>query len=197
MAYTEKTFAQMKSDVAARLGDTGKVFFVDFEIGFAINEGLRAFQLITGYWREQFSFLVTHTLPQAQTFTPTLTDIELITEILYHMIEVPTWPYAGTDMFVQNDFLTPLQRRRDQFLAESGIYFSIAAIADTFITTSTFTLPEIVLSVERAAWATPTPAHIRSNLWQTNQYDLNSLTIDAGPTPPAAPPFACAINLRS
>lgn len=194
--YTDKTFAQMKDDVAGRLDDPLFVFFTSPEVGFAINEAIKIFGLLTGYWREQVSFLVSPNLPQAQTLTPTLTDIELITEILYHMIEVPNWPYAGTDMFVQSDFLTPLQRRRDQFLAESGLYLSIAAIADTFITTSTFALPEAILSIERLAWVTPTPK-VRSNLWPTSQYDLNSLTIDAGPTPPPAPPFAYALNLQS
>lgn len=192
--FTERKFGQIKADVAGRLGDTGMVFFTNPEIGFAINEAIRVFQILVGYWREQFTvsgggggsgFV--------QIANPTLTDANLITEVLYHMIENPVWPYAGTDMFVTADFTVPLERRRNQFLAETGIYLTRQLITGSDIQTTTITLPQSTLSVERLAWQDQNG--VLSNLWETDQYDLNSLKLNAtsAVTPP---PFAFSASLR-
>ena len=50
-----------------------------------------------------------------------VTDLQLLTEIEYQLIEPPsgaTW--TGSEMFTVQDILTALQRRRDQFLNETG-----------------------------------------------------------------------------
>lgn len=181
--YTERLFAEIKNDVAYRLDDVDKTFFTDAEIGSAINEALRVFQTLTGYWRARVNVATVANQAFYQQMLVNVTDAAVMTEILYHLVEVPTIPYAGTDMFQAVDFPLTMQRRRAQFLSESNLYFQHSLIANTELTADTMQLDQDTFAIARLAWIAGNVTY--SNLWPASQYSLNNLRIRTGSTPQA------------
>jgi len=138
--YTHTTFAQAKTQLAALLGDSAKVFWTDDELGSYIKEALRTWGLATGYWK------ATATVPlvAGQAFydvrvdcvdsggTPlqgsTITDRDVINDICYALMEPPivTWSggWIGSEQFSLDQIVTALQRNRDEILALTGMIAS-------------------------------------------------------------------------
>jgi hypothetical protein len=52
MPYNHTTFSEAKQHLANELGDPGKTFFLDHELGRYIVEALRWWGLVSGYFRE-------------------------------------------------------------------------------------------------------------------------------------------------
>lgn len=181
--YTERTFAEIKTDVAYRLDDVDMTFFTDAEIGSAINEGLRVFQALTGYWRSRVNVATIANQAFYQQMLATVTDAEVMTEMLYHLVEVPAIPYVGTDMFQSVDFPLTMQRRRAQFLAESSLYFLRDLIANAQLSTDTLQIGQDTVDIKRLAWIAGNT--IFTNLWRASQYSLNNLRIRTGAVPEA------------
>lgn len=135
--WTHTTFAQAKSRLAAELGDPSKVFFTDTELGLYIVEALRTWGLAAMYWRETVQFDTVngqafYSLPDVaedisanllQSYT--VTDRDVITDIIYAAMETPitNWalPWPGTEMFSLTDIADELQDARDMILKDSGV----------------------------------------------------------------------------
>lgn len=181
--YTERTFAEIKQDIADRLNDSLMVFWTEAELGFLCNESLRVYQTLTGYWRARVNVATTANQAFYQQMLVNVTDAAVMTEILYHLVEVPTIPYAGTDMFQAVDFPLTMQRRRAQFLSESNLYFQHSLIANTELTTDTMQLNQDTFAIARLAWLAGNVTY--TNLWPASQYSLNNLRIRTGSTPQA------------
>lgn len=131
MSYTHTTFAAIKTALAYRLGDTGKVYWTDTELGLYIHEALRTWGLLTGYWRESGTFNTTSgtALYDISTLqgggvdllSYAVTDTTLATVIQYHLLEPATGTtWTGSEQFTLTDLTDALTRRRDMFLVDTG-----------------------------------------------------------------------------
>lgn len=183
MPYTQPTFAEAKSALASRLNDPDQVHWINEELGLYIIEAARTWNAWTAHWRDRASFTTVqneafYDLP---TEIPTLraqtvTNWDVIRSIQYKLMEAPTPSgWTGTDQFTLDQLINAVQRRRDQFLQETGAVLTR--------TEATYTKPprngrialdESVLTVRRAAWR-PTATQflrplIRTDEWGASHY---------------------------
>jgi hypothetical protein len=130
MPYTHTSWAGVKSELARRLGDPNKVFWVDEELAGYLAEALRTWNALTGYWRTRHSFNTTpgQSFYDLRTVAPalrgqTVTDRDVIRTMLYHFIEPPNpaSDAAWTEMFRMSDFSVALKRRLDLFRIQTGV----------------------------------------------------------------------------
>jgi hypothetical protein len=161
--YNHTTFAQAKQRLANDLGDPGKVFFTDTELGRYIIEALRWWGLTAMYFREtgrittvagqSFYYLENSLQDGGGNFLQslTVTDRELINDINYALMEpqIVSWPggWIGTEMFNLDDLTTALADSRDEFLKLTAC---IASGYDLVTTQSRVTLPSDHVRVLRA-----------------------------------------------
>ena len=99
--YNWATFMFAKSELARRLYDPGETFWTDTELGIYIQESLRTWNALTGYWRGDFTFpsrqgVTWYDLTDAtnlpNTLRPfTLHDTDLYTQLQYHLLEPVSW----------------------------------------------------------------------------------------------------------
>lgn len=136
-SWTHTTFAQAKDFLARELGDPSMVFFTDEELGIAIVEALRTWGLAAQYWRETGKVVtqagkstykveddvedLTGTL-KLQDFT--VTDREVLTSMMYALMEPPIVDWAGgwigSEMYTLADLTNSLQQSRNSLLKDSG-----------------------------------------------------------------------------
>lgn len=164
MPYNHTTFAQAKQRLANDLGDPGKVFFTDHELGRYIVEALRWWGLTAMYFRETgkietvnnqpFYRLETSLFNQSETELIqglSVTDRELINDINYALMEpqISSWPggWVGTEMFSLEEISTILSDSRDEMLKLTAC---IAQGYTVNATTSRVTLPTDHVRILRA-----------------------------------------------
>lgn len=179
MPFTQPTFIQAKDALASRLNDLNKIHWVDDELGLYIRESVRTWSAWTQSFRDQESFVTTmlqafYDLP---TVIPTLreytvTNWELIQDIQYSLMEPAalggTW--TGTDQFNLQQVSTAIQRRRDQFLRETGLVLTQAVTPYAAPPASgRIPLDETIINVRRAAWR-PTATMLLQPLTRTTEW---------------------------
>lgn len=201
LSYSWLTFVQARAALAARLSDPGSVFWTDTELGLYIIEALRTWNSLTAFYKDRGTFSTTAgvrwydipaTLPALRAYT--VTDVQILTQIEYHLMEPPTGAtWTGSEMFSVSDILAAIQRRRDQFLNESGSVivtkqdFGVFDPVDGIIT-----FQDTVIDIRRIGWAV-TGSYIvplwREDIWALNSYFTQWRTVAA----PGAIPRAWAI----
>jgi hypothetical protein len=94
MPYSYSTFAAVKDQLATRLFDTSGTFWTDAEKTLLVEESLRMFGLLSGFWRQRSAFHVSQGSPfyDLSVQCPglldyTVTDQEIIKAIQYHLLE--------------------------------------------------------------------------------------------------------------
>lgn len=138
--YTHTTFAQAKTQLAELLGDSGKVFWTDTELGLYIKEVLRTWGLGTCYWKQTATFDTVSNQPFYNLMTAavdgmgtavqssTLTDRDLITDICYALMEPPITAWAsgwiGSEQFTLDQITKSLERSRDELNLLTGAVVS-------------------------------------------------------------------------
>jgi len=193
MAYTHTTLAQLKTQLAARLHDSSKVFFVDAELGVYLTESLRTFNALSGMHRARQTLPTVastafYSLPTAMSaeLGYTVTDRDLINAIQYHLLEPATSSWAGgwtgTEMFTMLDVQNALQNRRNQFLAETGVVLTYGTQAVGSPPVGRITLADTVMDVRRAMWINS--SSVKTQLWRSTEigasaYD-RSWEVDSG-----------------
>lgn len=164
--YSWLTYAQMRAALAARLDDSSKVYWVDAELGLYCIEALRTWQSLTRYWCDQFTFdTLSPSSPvnpfydltqQSNSLIPyTVTDQQLESLLAYNLIEKqpsPPGTWIGTDQFTITDLTNALQRRRDQFLVETGMVLSRSIVSGIIPGVGRVNLPDNIIDVRRLAW---------------------------------------------
>lgn len=160
--YSTTTWATLKSRLSERLGDTGKVFWVDAELEVYLDETFRIFGLLSAFWRATASFNTsanTRFYNLASSLSTelgyTVTDRDMILIMQYHLLEVASSQssWSGTNMFTLDDFRYALQRRRDQFLADTGCVVTHSDISvDPAPSDGRVNLAETIIDVRRCAW---------------------------------------------
>lgn len=158
--YTHTTLGAFKSALAARLGDAGMVHWVSGELTLYAYEALHVWNAFTGSNRTVVSISTTEGQPFYSTpLIQTARDRDLIGLIQYQLME-PYSPgvWTGTDMFTLAEVTAAIQRRRDQFLADTECTLTQQSYAVT-AGSETVELTEETIAVRRAVWVTPEGHH--------------------------------------
>lgn len=184
MPYTAPTLAQAATALASRLNDPANVRWVVPELYVYLREALRTWQAWTAHWRDTGS--VTTVVDQAFYDLPTeipalrgytVTNWDLVTDMQYALLEPAaaggTW--TGTDQFTLDQLSTAIQRRRDQFLRETGAVLTRSVSASAVPPASgRFALDEAILQVRRAGWRRTATMWLiplrRSDEWAGNYF---------------------------
>jgi len=184
LTYSHTTLAQLRTQLAGRLHDTSKTFWVDAELTALLKEAMRTWQCFTAYWRERAVFateenVAFYNLPtqvsSLRSFS--LTDRNLINDIQYHLLEAANdWTastaWGGTEQFTMDDVTDALQRRRNQFLAETGCTVTRSYVHAPPPPISRIPLSDDIIDVRRAAWCTIDSAY--SILWRSDEWALTA-----------------------
>lgn len=168
MAYTYITFAQAKTNLAARLYPSSP-FYADSELGVYIIEALRTFNALSNFQRTEFAFntrtgVTWYDLTDATNLPNTIRamtakDSDLISAIQYHLLEPynVTYPlsWGGSKQFTFLDLLNALSQIRDQILSETS-----CTLTQSLITAASgrTLLPGNTIDLRRVCWIPNTNA---------------------------------------
>lgn len=212
------SLAQSLTDLGNRLADPGFVHWTQAELTQYLREALRTYNAYTLSYRNQDSFVVQTGEPlyDLPTQIPTLRgynvlDQDLIIDIEYALMEPPTpTVWTGSVQFTLQDVIDALQRRRDQFLRETGAVLYREITTPTPPVSGRVPLARNVTMLRRVTWTTAGGTVIplrRDDEWSLTNYRRlwREVTVDpttqwptvysVGVTPPlvlqlAAPPDA-------
>lgn len=164
--YAHTTFETAKSLLAARLNDSGMRFHSEPELGFSLVEALRVWNAVTGQHREQgqaalepgvWMYQLAEDLFNGTELlrAQTITDRDMVSEIEYHLMEpqgLESW--AGGDQYTFDQVLSTVQRRRDQFLADTACVVSSRTDVVTGGSNGIVSMGDNVVGIRRAVFAT-------------------------------------------
>lgn len=182
MPYNYINFAQLKTQLATRLGDSAKVFWVDAELGIYLTEALRTFGLLSGFWRERgtmntstsVAFYDINTLlsnGSENILAPSVTDRDVIQQLQYMLLETAStqasWP--GTEQFNYSDIANAVQNRLNQFLADTGIVVNRSLVNVISPPSGREVLNQNTIDVRRAAWLGSSPENYYTVLWRDDE----------------------------
>lgn len=177
MPYSHTTFAAAKTQLSEMLGDTGKVFWTDAELGVYVVESLRMWNALTGHWRSREQFLTDSGEPfydlgsKLAVRNLTVTDSSLLAAIQYHLLEPSTaTSWTGTDQFSLSEVTNALERRRNQFLFETGTILARSNVAMPPPPAARTNLPDTVIDVRRLAWKTVEAYYFP--MWREDEWSL-------------------------
>lgn len=182
MGYTSTTFGTLVSRLAERLHDPGMVFWTNAglypELGTYLKEAIRVWGAATTFYRDTATFDTTleesfyDLQVQCPILTPTLTAADLVADVQIRLME-PVSPtvWTGTEQFTLDDVLGALQRRRDQFLLETGQILVSQYLEGIAPPAPRVALPPAVISVRRASWADDYSAQY-STLWRDDTWAI-------------------------
>ena len=187
MPYSQPTLAQTATALASRLNDPANVRWVLPELHGYIREALRWWNACTSHFRAQDGWStvigepfydLTLTLPSLR--GQSVTNWQVIADLQYALLEPAaaggTW--TGTDQFTLDQLSTAVQRRRDQFLRETGAIVTRTLLAQFIVSPPIFSgridLDEAMLIVRRAAWRVTSTQTLlpllRTDDWAANAY---------------------------
>lgn len=178
------TLGDLQTAVLGRLGDSGAVYWSTAEINALIKEALRYWNASTRYWRTRTQFSTVAgtafydlSTELSSTLGYTVTDADLVTEMEYHLQEPPTpTAWTGTAMFTLDQLTQALQRRRDQFLVETGAvqtYYTPPVIPNA---TGRVQLQDSIIDIRRLSWLTSSGNNYP--LWRTDEWDMTGQVVD-------------------
>lgn len=186
MAYSHTTFATMKAQLALRLSDSAKVFWIDDELSRYIKTALRTWNAMTMFWRDRGTFDTTtgvmwYDIPSLLKDGGGnllrgygLTDFDAISELQYMLLEPSTGnTWTGSEQFTLADCTQALERRRNQFLMESGAVVNVVPVAGLVAPVSRVTLDDSVIAVRRCAYVDTNSAYRtlrREDEWAFNAF---------------------------
>jgi hypothetical protein len=186
MPYAGTTWGQLKAALFTRLGDS--VFYTDdatlySEVAGYLTEALRVWGAAAHRWKDRavaslttnsswYDLTTLTTLP-ASLLAYSVLDRHLLAEIQYHFLEpvaFSTW--VGTEQFTLPEITAALQRRRDQFLLETGVHLKRTLLASgPPAAEGRFELPasggKPVMEVRRVAWSDV--GGVYKNLWREDE----------------------------
>ncbi len=162
MAYSYITWGALRTQLAQRLDDSGNVFWVDAEIAVILTEALRTWGILSGFWRERGTFNTVsgtafYDIPSSITsglLNYTVTDRDVIKALQYNLLESASsqTAWGGTEMFTLADLTRAIERRRDQFLQETGCNLTHSTQAVPPPPIGRVSLTDDVIDVRRAVW---------------------------------------------
>ncbi len=176
------TRASLRARLTSALGVSASAaaFWSPDELNLYLAEALRTWNAAAAFWRARGVFQTAANTPfyDLSVQVPlllanTLTDQDSITAMEYSLLEPPTpTAWTGTSMFSLEDLTRALQRRRDQFLGETGIVLSQYAPSAPPTPVGRVALDDAYLDVRRAAWKTLAGAY--NVLWREDEANFNA-----------------------
>ena len=187
MPYTHTTWTALQTALSQRLQDTAQNFWTATEIPLYLSEALRTFGVLSGFWRERSTLTLTASTAFFDLMTqtvgfPTLTtligsavtDRDIIQLAQFALLESAsdqaTWP--GTAQFTYNDVSNAVIRRRNQFLADTGIILTRSTQAVSSPAIGRAVLGDTIIDVRRCAFQGATPFDYYSTMWRTDEREL-------------------------
>lgn len=185
MPYAQITYVQFRQQLAGRLSDSFNTFWTDGELKRWTLESLRTWSAYSTYWRERGVFNsvadtpfydLTVQVPALLAYT--VTDRDLVNDICYQLMEPPivTWSggWIGSEQFTLDDIVGAIQRRRDQFLSETGSVLTRAIMNAPSTPVGRIPLDDTVIDVRRCAWVDSGPPVATTPLFRADEYQLNA-----------------------
>lgn len=181
MPYTHIQQGAVINQLAARLNDSGFVYWAVEELRAYFHEALRTFGMLSAFWRERAPFqtvsgtafydLITE-LPSQ--FGATVTDRDLIKVIQYHLLESVSSQsvWGGTEMFTLDLLAKSIERRRNQFLADTEMVLTRTTQNVPAPPTGRVQLDDSVIKIKRLAWQDSDGRYYR--LWLSDEFALTS-----------------------
>mgnify|MGYP003629558833 FL=1 len=186
MPYTHTTLAALNIELANRLADTDNRFWTTAEKDIYIYEALRTFGTLTSFWRERATFTLTAAIPFFDLTTAittglvnsTVTDRDIIEQIQFALLEDTSSQAAwnGTNQFTYNDVSAAITRRRNQFLADTGIILTRSTPA--MVLTGRQILVDTIIDIRRAAFLGAAPSNYYSQLWREDERSMTTANPD-------------------
>lgn len=214
MPYTSTTWAELQARLQDRL-DSKAVFYTNNpgdlypEVPTYLKEALRFWNCASQKHRERFTFTTQpgkafynlHDPADLNNLVPgnlvahTVTVRDLIGEMQLQLME-PVSPvvWTGTDMFTMEQVVNALQKRRDQFLVETGVEQVFEAAGTTDIGGGRIDFIEGLLDIRRLDWLTLDG--LRHHVWRSDEWASDSLNIN-WPITPAPIPLQFSILLTN
>lgn len=192
MAYTQLTFAQLVTALSIRLGDAGKIFWIEAELESYLKEALRTWQAFSQFTAAQGSFNTAANTrfydiyAQIPALQPTITDQDILQDIqraLQEPVSATSWP-GNTDQFSLAGVTAAIQKRRDKFFIETGMYQSFSEVTGPTVGVAELELNQATIDVRRAAYKT---GGIYNLLWPADTFMLTAgsqtwASVDGPPT---------------
>lgn len=160
MAYATISIASAKTALASRLGNLSKSFWTDAELGRLLVEAQRTYNALTGFWRERGVFNTTQgqrfydlptVLPALLGYTVTDRDmVVLVQDALQEPASPTVW--TGSEQFTLDDVTAALERRRNQFLLDTGMVLSVRQVNPSGPPATRTALPSTVIDIRRCCW---------------------------------------------
>ena len=161
--FTQYTFASALTTLAALLGDPANVYWSIYELKLYLRDALRTWGGLTNYWRERALLQLVPGVPFYDLSTPAteqlgynITDQEIYQRILFMLLEPSddvTVSYTGSEQFSYDSITSAIQRRRDQFLIDTGIVLTRTPNYPTlYPPVPRLQLPAHTTDVRRVAW---------------------------------------------
>ena len=169
-AQAPVTIASLQAGLRARLGVPLNVYWSDPELEAYVVEALRTWNLLTRHWHQRVTFQtspgilfydLSHEVFTNPVLLPyTVRDTDVIPTLEYHLLE-PASPavWSGSEMFTLDDLTNALQRRRDQFLVDTGCVIMQYTLPVTGSPVSRFLLSEAVIDVRRCVFQSVTGSY--------------------------------------
>lgn len=198
------TLSTAYTDLAARLYDPTNQFWTQPELLLYLQEAMREWNALAGYWRGDFLLTpttsvqwydITSLAAAPNTLRPlTLTVTSLYTIIEYHLLEPPVGagPWTGSAQFAISDLQFAVARRRDELLGTTGCFITYATQAAT---PGRQSLPATTLDLRRLAFLPAATYGPPSTLWQDDAWAWESFEPDYT-TLPQGIPFTYAMNTQ-
>ena len=220
MSYSYLTFGQMKQNLAERLGDSGMQYWTNAasysELGLILQDAIRTWSALTQQWRTRVVFNTAASQPwydlsasasSARGYS--VTDQQAVALMEYMLGEplgLTSW--QGSALFTLADLTNALERRRNQFIAETGCTRSVLTQASGTPGDGRVSLPDTVIEVLKAYWSS---GGLYTPLWREDEFRLQAFlygyqnhgtpqAYSVAATPPLtmqiAPPFESPANIE-
>lgn len=165
--YSHTTWADLKTALSLRLHDPSKLYWVDAELGIYLKEALRMWSASTAFWRDKGTITLSADTPfydlatiplrnaddNAALLSYTVTDQDIVTQIQYHLLEPATGSsWTGSEQFTLADLTRALNRRRNQFIADTGCVVTRTTGIATNPNSNHVFLDDDVVAVRRLAF---------------------------------------------
>lgn len=162
MAYASVKLSDLTTALSARLHDTAAVFWTNTppfsECVSYVTEGLRVWGMLTRFTRGTAILTTTllqsfYDLQNSTILAPTVQVQSLVTDVQMRIMEiVNATGWSGTEQFALADVTNALQRRRDQFLLETGIILTVQEISGISALSERVTIPSSIISLRRVSF---------------------------------------------
>lgn len=175
--------ADFRATLANRLGDPGMVRWLSAELSLLICEAIRTWNSGAFYFRGRGSVTATvgepfYDLPASLSdnlLAMSATTQQACTALEYSLMEPPTTNFsaswAGTEQFSFADITSAIEKRRNQFLRETGQIVSVAPLIPVTTGDGRVGLGDTYLDITRAAWKSLD--NVLTNLWRVDEITLN------------------------